>query len=91
MEREPLGVLGAGWVGLVTAASFAGLGHRVVVRDVDPERVHTLADGRVPIYEPALAEAIVESRDRLEFTLDVGDVLASASVLFVCVGTPSTY
>ncbi len=42
VEREPIGVIGAGWVGLVTAACFAELGHRVVVRDVVPERIAEL-------------------------------------------------
>ena len=50
--KEPLGVIGAGWVGLVTAACFADLGHDVVVRDVVPERVAELEAGRVPIFEP---------------------------------------
>ncbi|HEU4449337.1 MAG TPA: UDP-glucose/GDP-mannose dehydrogenase family protein [Gaiellaceae bacterium] len=91
MEREPIGVLGAGWVGLVTAASFAALGHRVVVRDVSPERIAALQEGRVPIHEPGLAETIARNRDRLAFTLAVEDVLESARIVFVCVGTPSTY
>ena len=51
MDREPLGVIGAGWVGLVTAACFAELGHRVTVRDVLPERISDLTAGRVIGYE----------------------------------------
>ncbi len=91
MTPEPLGVLGAGWVGLVTAACFAELGHDVVVRDIRPERIAELADGHLPIYEPGLAELIAKNRDRLTFTHDTAEVFAAAHVVFVCVGTPPTY
>jgi UDPglucose 6-dehydrogenase len=91
MPKEPLGVVGAGWVGLVTAASFAELGHDVVVRDVVPERIAALEAGHVPIHEPGLAEAISRNRDRLHFTLDLNELLGSVAAAFVCVGTPSTY
>jgi len=89
--RAPLGVIGAGWVGLVTAACFAELGHPVTVRDVLPERVADLESGRVPIYEPGLAELIARNRERLTFTLSIEDVFRDARLAFVCVGTPSTY
>ena len=88
--KEPLGVIGAGWVGLVTAACFADLGHDVVVRDVVPERVEALQAGRVPLHEPGLEELLERNRERLAFTLDLDDV-ADAPILFVCVGTPPTY
>jgi UDPglucose 6-dehydrogenase len=91
VEREPLGVLGAGWVGLVTAACFAELGHHVTVRDVDSERVEALASGEIPIYEKGLADLCRRNRDRLRYTLDIGDVIEAAGVVFVCVGTPPLY
>ena len=90
-SKEPIGVLGAGWVGLVTAACFAELGHSVIVRDVVPERIADLEAGRVPIYEPGLEELIAKNRERLRFTLSIEDVFAEAKLAFVCVGTPSTY
>ena len=89
--REPLGVFGAGWVGLVTAACFAELGHDVVVRDVVPERIADLESGRVPMYEPGLPELIERNGERLHFTLDAAEVFASARIAFICVPTPSTY
>ena len=89
MNREPLGVVGAGWVGLITAAGFAELGHEVVVRDVLPGRIAALDAGRVPIHEPGLDEALARNRPRLRFTLDMADLPASG-IVFVCVGTPST-
>ena len=91
MTREPLGILGAGRVGLATAACFAELGHRVIVRDVVPEHIAMLARGEVPIHEPGLSSLLGRNRDRLQYTLEVDDVLESARVVFVCVGTPSTY
>ena len=91
MDREPLGVIGAGWVGLVTAACFAEFGHRVTVRDVLPERIADLQAGRVPIYEPGLAELVNRNRERLRFTLSIGDVFEDARIAFVCVGTPALY
>lgn len=89
--REPIGVLGAGWVGLVTGACLAERGHEVWLRDIDAERVTALEAGEVPIYEPGLAELLERNRDRLRFTLDLGDVLRNARIVFVCVGTPPTY
>jgi UDPglucose 6-dehydrogenase len=88
---EPLGVFGAGWVGLVTAACFADLGHEVVVRDVVPERIADLEAGRLPIYEPELAELLEKNRARVRFTLDMAEVFERARMAFVCVDTPPTY
>jgi UDPglucose 6-dehydrogenase len=91
MRRQPIGVIGAGWVGLVTAACFAELGHEVTVRDVVPDRIADLEAGRVPIYEPGLDELLARNRERLRFTLAIEDVFREARLAFVCVGTPSTY
>jgi UDPglucose 6-dehydrogenase len=91
MEREPIGVLGAGWVGLVTAACFADLGHDVVVRDVAADRIERLRAGDVPIHEHGLGELLARNRHRVHFTLELKDVLDAAQIAFVCVGTPSSY
>src|SRR5205085_10000314 len=89
-DTRRIGIFGAGWVGLVTGACFADLGHDVVVRDIVPERIEALEAGRVPFHEPGVAELLERNHDRLNFTLDVAD-LADASIQFVCVGTPPTY
>lgn len=70
-EREPIGVVGAGWVGLVTAACFAELGHPVVVREIVAEKVDALRRGEVPIHEPGLPELIDKNREGLTFTTDM--------------------
>jgi UDPglucose 6-dehydrogenase len=90
-SREPIGVIGAGWVGLVTAACFAELGHDVYVRDIVQEKVDSLARGEVPIYEPGLSELITKNSDRLHFTIEMADVLPNAQLLFCCVDTPPSY
>ena len=89
-EKPQIGIFGAGWVGLVTGACFADLGHEVVVRDVVPERVEALQAGRIPFHEPGVAELVERNVDRLMFTLELDEV-ASAPIMFVCVGTPPTY
>jgi UDPglucose 6-dehydrogenase len=89
-EKEPIGVVGAGWVGLVTAACFAELGHRVVVREIVPEKVESLRQGEVPIHEPGLPELLKKNAERLTFTTDMAELLADARLIFVCVQTPPT-
>jgi UDPglucose 6-dehydrogenase len=90
VETRPLGIFGAGWVGLVTGACFAERGHDVVVRDVVPERIESLNAGRLPFHEPGLAELIERNRKRLTFTLDVAELKAGTDIFFVCVDTPPT-
>jgi UDPglucose 6-dehydrogenase len=84
-------VFGAGYVGLVTGACLAELGHEVVVRDVLAERVERLRAGEVPIWEPGLEELLQRNADRLTYTLDVGEAVSDAELLYVAVGTPPTY
>ena len=88
--REPVGVIGVGYVGLVTAACLAELGHPVVCRDIVPERVEALRSGEVPIHEPGLPELLARNAERLAFTLDMEDVFREARIAIVCVDTPPT-
>ncbi len=89
--REPIGVIGTGYVGLVTAAGFAHLGSEVYCIDIDAGKIARLQAGEIPIYEPGLAEMVAEHRDRLHFSTDIADALEHARLLFVAVGTPPTY
>jgi UDPglucose 6-dehydrogenase len=89
--REPIGVIGTGYVGLVTAAGFAALGSDVFCVDIDEGKIQGLREGRMPIWEPGLAELVAEHRDRLHFATDLAPALEHARLLFVAVGTPPTY
>jgi UDPglucose 6-dehydrogenase len=62
----------------------------VVIRDVIPERIEQLRDGRVPLHEPGLGELLERNKERLTFTTEL-DEIVSRPILFVCVGTPPTY
>ena len=86
-----LTVIGTGYVGLVTAACMAGLGHTVVGMDVDEEKVRRLQRGEIPIYEPGLAELVAEQGDRLVFTHDPVAAYSQGEFIFICVDTPPTY
>ena len=90
-EPEPVGVVGVGWVGLVTAACFASQGHQVWAMDVDEAKVAKLATGEVTFHEPGLGELVVEHAERLHFTTSMDELLANARLLFCCVDTPPTY
>src|SRR3954454_5036827 len=86
-----IAIFGAGYVGLVTGACFAELGHEVIVHDIVPEKVEALRRGEVPIYEPGLEELLASNAARLRYTLDVREALAGAEFVYVCVDTPPLY
>ncbi len=85
-----IGMFGAGYVGLVTGACFADLGHEVTIRDVLPERIEALNAGEIPIYEPGLELVLERNRERITFTLDIHEAVDGADFLYVAVGTPPT-
>jgi len=90
-QLQPVGVIGVGWVGLVTAACFAELGHQVIARDILPEKVEALSRGEVSIHEPGLEDLLRRNAERITFTTDMNELLEGARLLFVCVDTPPTY
>jgi UDPglucose 6-dehydrogenase len=89
--ERPIGVIGVGWVGLVTAACFAEMGHEVIAMDIDADKVRSLNQGRAPIHEPGIDELLERNADRLTFTTRMEDVREPARLLFCCVDTPPTY
>ncbi|HET7508052.1 MAG TPA: UDP-glucose/GDP-mannose dehydrogenase family protein [Solirubrobacterales bacterium] len=90
-QLEPVGVIGVGWVGLVTAACFAELGHKVVARDILPEKVEALSRGEITIHEPGLEDLLRRNAERITFTTDMNELLEGTRLMFVCVDTPPTY
>lgn len=83
-------VFGAGYVGLVSAAGLAAIGHQVICIDVDAERVERLMLGEVPFYEPGLSELVTDCvrQDRLRFTTSSRQAVEHGEVLIIGVGTP---
>lgn len=86
-----IAMVGAGYVGLVSGACFADFGHNVVCIDSNAERIVKLKQGRMPIYEPGLAELVAANSQarRLSFTQDLKSAVTKADVVFIAVGTPS--
>ena len=90
-SKQSVAVLGLGYVGCVTAACLAELGHSVVGVDRDESKVKNITEGRAPFYEPGL-EALVESGIKsgcLRATTSAGEAVRDADIVMVCVGTPS--
>lgn len=84
-----LSIIGAGYVGLVTACCFAELGHKVKCIEKDSEKVKMLKKGSIPIYEPGLEEILKKNIGKnLFFTTSIADGVKESPVIFICVGTP---
>ena len=84
-------VVGAGYVGLTTAAALADFGHEVQCVDVEQTKIDSLSQGKVPIYEPGLEELIVKNynKNRLRFSSQVEESIRDYSIILIAVGTPS--
>ncbi|HXJ18464.1 MAG TPA: UDP-glucose/GDP-mannose dehydrogenase family protein [Candidatus Polarisedimenticolia bacterium] len=85
-----ISVVGAGYVGLVTGACLAEIGHEVVCTDNDAAKIQTLESGSLPIYEPGLEGVVDRARKqgRLSFRANPADAVAAGDAIFICVGTP---
>ena len=85
-----ISIIGSGYVGLVTGACFADVGHSVICVDNDPKKVEALQAGKVPIYEPGLEEVIHRnvSAGRLRFTGSIKDGVDNSQIVFIAVPTP---
>lgn len=83
-------VIGAGYVGLVTAVCVSDFGHNVRCLDIDDERIEALERGEVPFYEPGLSELMKKNmeRGRFQFTTDCGKAVKGAEIVYIAVGTP---
>jgi UDPglucose 6-dehydrogenase len=86
-----IAMIGTGYVGLVSGACFSAFGHHVVCVDKDRNKIDSLNAGRMPIYEPGLAEVVADNvkAGRLSFTDDLKTSVKGADAVFIAVGTPS--
>ena len=85
-----LAIVGTGYVGLVTGACFAEMGHRVTCVDIDAEKVAKLKEGCIPIYEPGLKPIVLRNHEegRLLFTTSLAEAMVDTEIVFIAVGTP---
>src|SRR6185436_7328381 len=85
-----LTIIGTGYVGLVTGACFAEVGHHVVCVDNDPAKIKILQDGGIPIYEPGLNDIVQRNVEagRLSFTGSTAEGVEKSDVIFIAVPTP---
>ncbi len=85
-----VGVIGTGYVGLVTGVCFAEMGNDVILMDVDAEKIAGLQAGKIPIYEPGLEQVIFRNvtERRLHFTTDLEETVDKSFIIFIAVGTP---
>jgi UDPglucose 6-dehydrogenase len=91
-KRTTIGIFGAGYVGLVTAACLAELGNTVALYDIDARKIASLRNGELPIHEPGLLELVSRAvrASRLSFSSEPRSAVAGARAVFIAVGTPTT-
>ena len=83
-------VVGAGYVGLVTATCLADLGNEVICVDIDEDRIDGLENGIMPIFEPGLAELVQQNQkqERISFSTSMREGVIDSEVIIIAVGTP---
>lgn len=90
-QQATIAVVGSGYVGLVSAACFAEIGHRVICVDNDEEKIQLLKNGGIPIHEEYLPEILGRHRrGNIEFTSDLQSATKQAQLIFIAVGTPQS-
>ena len=91
-SRKTIAVMGTGYVGLVTGACFAEIGHRVTCIDIDRSKIDSLNKGQIPIFEPGLEKIVKQNikNKNLTFTTTLTPLDTSPTIYFIAVGTPTT-
>lgn len=86
-----ISIIGVGYVGLVTGACLAKIGHKVICMDEDDSKISALKKGNVPFFEPGLRELIeeVKKKNLISFTTNIKEAIDNSGVIFICVGTPA--
>jgi UDPglucose 6-dehydrogenase len=84
-----ISIIGCGYVGTITGAGLAELGHDVIFADIDEAKVHHLANASAPIYEPGIEDLLGANMHRIRATTDVHAAVGDSDITFICVGTPT--
>lgn len=90
MKPNKIGIIGCGYVGLITGVCLADLGNQVICHDIDQEKIRILQQGSPPFYEKGLQDFLKRNQDRLTFTTSIDQVIQDSDYLFISVGSPST-
>jgi len=85
-----ISIIGCGYVGAVTGACFAALGHDIIFVDLDPGKIAAINAGQAPIFEPGLDELLQKHSSKIVATGDLADAVSHTEITFICVGTPSS-
>jgi len=90
-DSKNIAIIGTGYVGLITGAGLAEIGHNVTCADIDKEKIECLKNGKMPIFEPGLEDLVQKnfSDGRLHFVHDVGKAIAESQIVIIAVGTPT--
>jgi UDPglucose 6-dehydrogenase len=83
-----ISVIGTGYIGSVTGACLADMGHNIIFVGRDKKKLDIILSGKSPIFEPGLDSLLLKNRDRIETTTDMMDAVAKTDLTFICVGTP---
>ena len=87
---KKIGIIGVGYVGLVSGAGISDFGHKVVCADIDGKKIESLKKGQIPIYEPGLKELVDRNvkSNRLLFSSEIDETIKDSDIIFIAVGTP---
>lgn len=84
-----ISIMGCGYVGTITGAGLAELGNKVILTDVDQQKIDLLKASRSPVYEPGIEDILANNRERLNASLDIINSIRKSDITFICVGTPA--
>lgn len=88
-DTMQIAVIGTGYVGAVTGACLAEIGHRIIFVGRDRKKLDLIHSGKSPLFEPGLEELLRKNRERITTTTDLSDAVKKTEITFICVGTPS--
>jgi len=83
-----ISIIGTGYIGSVTGACFAEMGHRIIFVGRDAQKLEVIKSGKSPIFEPGLDQLLLKNTGRISTTTDIADAVKKTEITFICVGTP---